>query len=153
MHILDRIVSHKHQEVADRKQKVAVNELERSPYFERMTNSYVAAIESSEVSGVIAEFKRKSPSKSAINLEADLSQVVSGYIDGHASAISILTDAHFFGGDDDYLSRMRKVHRHTPLLRKEFIIDEYQVIETKALGADLIPVSYTHLTLPTISSV
>ncbi len=138
MHILDRIVSHKHQEVADRKQKVAVNELERSPYFERMTNSYVAAIESSEVSGVIAEFKRKSPSKSAINLEADLSQVVSGYIDGHASAISILTDAHFFGGDDDYLSRMRKVHRHTPLLRKEFIIDEYQVIETKALGADLI---------------
>ncbi len=138
MHILDRIVAYKRQEVASRKEQISIKELEQASYFERDTNSYVQTIKGRDASGVIAEFKRKSPSKSAINLDADLTQVVSGYIEGRASAISILTDTHFFGGNDSLLRQMRKVHLDTPLLRKEFIIDEYQVLETKALGADLM---------------
>jgi len=138
MHILDRIVAHKRQEIARRKEQVSIKELEQAPNFVRDTNSYVQSIEEPNASGVIAEFKRKSPSKSAINLDADLVQVVSGYIDGRATAISILTDTHFFGGDDGFLSQVRELHKDTPLLRKEFIIDSYQVIETKALGADLM---------------
>jgi len=138
MHILDRIVAYKRQEVASRMEQISIKELEQASYFERDTNSYVQTIKGRDASVVIAEFKRKSPSKSAINLDADLTQVVSGYIEGRASAISILTDTHFFGGDDSFLRQMRKVHLDTPLLRKEFIIDEYQVLETKALGADLM---------------
>ncbi len=138
MHILDRIVAHKRQEVKSRKQRTSIKTLERSRHFERETNSYTEVLQSKDASGVIAEFKRKSPSKSAINLDADLSQVVSGYIAGGASAVSILTDTHFFGGDDSFLSQTRMTHGQTPLLRKEFIIDEYQVLETKALGADLM---------------
>jgi len=138
MHILDRIVAHKQEEVAKRKDNISTADLEASAYFNRATNSYVDLIKNNENSGVIAEFKRKSPSRDNINLNADLEAVVSGYIDGGASAISVLTDEHFFGGQDRFLTQMRESHPSAPLLRKEFIIDEYQVLETKALGADLI---------------
>jgi indole-3-glycerol phosphate synthase len=88
-------------------------------------------------SGIIAEFKRKSPSKGVINDRVDLLEVTKGYQDAGASAVSILTDEYFFGGDDQDVVRAREV-LDIPILRKEFIIDEYQVHEAKALGADLI---------------
>lgn len=138
MHILDKIVAHKHKEVAVAKTKVTISQLEKGRHFERGCNSYVDALEDPFSSGVIAEFKRKSPSKSAINLDADLIEVVHGYDDAGANAISILTDSHFFGGHDDFLREVREELPDMPLLRKEFIIDEYQILEAKAMGADII---------------
>jgi len=88
-------------------------------------------------SGIIAEFKRKSPSKGVINDRVDPVEVTMAYQAAGASAVSILTDAYFFGGDDQDVLRARQV-LDIPILRKEFIIDEYQVHEAKALGADLI---------------
>jgi hypothetical protein len=88
-------------------------------------------------SGIIAEFKRKSPSKGVINDRVDLLEVTKGYQAAGASAVSILTDEYFFGGDDQDVVRAREV-LDIPILRKEFIIDEYQVHEAKALGADFV---------------
>lgn len=138
MHILDRIVAHKRQEIEHRKTSSPIKELEQMEHFSRSTNSYIEAIKAPQASGVIAEFKRKSPSRSKINLDANLVDVVGGYIKGGASAVSILTDHSFFGGEDAYLTQVREAFVQTPFLRKEFIIDEYQVIETKALGADMM---------------
>ncbi len=87
--------------------------------------------------GIIAEFKRKSPSKGVINSEADVGEVTQGYSRAGASGLSILTDMKFFGGSCDDLIRARELNT-IPILRKDFIIDEYQVIESKAAGADAI---------------
>ncbi len=138
MHILDKIVAHKHREIAKRKDLTTTKDLEGSSYFERQGNSLLSRIKYHPQVHIIAEFKRKSPSKSAINLNADLVQVTRGYASHGASAISILTDEFFFGGHDQYLTQVRAALPETPLLRKEFIIDEYQIVEAKALGADII---------------
>ncbi|MCH7535065.1 MAG: indole-3-glycerol-phosphate synthase TrpC, partial [Bacteroidetes bacterium] len=86
---------------------------------------------------VIAEFKRRSPSKGLINGEANVSKVVKGYKAGGASAVSVLTDQKYFQGSDGDLLVARK-SVDIPILRKEFIIDEYQLVEAKAIGADVI---------------
>ena len=138
MHILDQIVIHKSEEVKKKSSMVPIAQLEKSEYFHRQCNSYVDRIMVSNNSGVIAEFKRKSPSKSAINLSADVERVGRGYSDAGANAISVLTDEHFFGGNNTYLTQLRELLPGMPLLRKEFIIKEYQVIEAKAIGADII---------------
>ena len=138
MHILEKIVQHKKKEVAIAKAKTAMSTLELSKHFQRNCNSYEAAITQKESSGVIAEFKRMSPSRSNINLDADLQAVTKGYVQGGANAISILTDQNFFGGSNDFLSATRINLPDTPLLRKEFIIDEYQIVEAKSIGADII---------------
>jgi indole-3-glycerol phosphate synthase len=87
--------------------------------------------------GIIAEFKRKSPSKGIINEEALIERTTLGYAKGGANALSILTDTEFFGGKNEDLTLARKVNE-IPILRKEFIVDEYQIIEAKAIGADAI---------------
>ena len=138
MHILDKIVKHKRQEVDVRKQLTSVTELKRSKHFGRATNSLLPKLQEASVPAIIAEFKRKSPSKQAINLDADLLKVTGGYAQAGAAAISILTDEFFFGGADDFLKQVRVELPVTPLLRKEFIIDEYQIYEAKAIGADII---------------
>ena len=138
MHILDKIVKHKIQEVDVRKQLTSVADLKRSNYFGRATNSLLAKLQEASGPAIIAEFKRKSPSKQAINLNADLHKVTGGYAQAGAAAISILTDEFFFGGADDFLKQVRAELPRTPLLRKEFIIDEYQIYEAKAIGADIV---------------
>lgn len=138
MHILEKIVAYKKEEVKKRKLSTSIEQLEKRQLFNRICNSYTSQIISSDASGVIAEFKRKSPSKSAINLTANLSDVTMGYRNGGASAISVLTDEYFFGGSDGFLLKVREILPEMALLRKEFIIDEYQIIESKALGADII---------------
>ncbi len=138
MHILDTIVAYKKKEVAKAMERTPIKKLELSPLFHRLCNSYTRRLQQKQSSGVIAEFKRRSPSKSAINLGADLQSVTRGYVQAGADGISILTDEHFFGGSHAYLSQVRHDLPEIPLLRKEFVIDEYQVIEAKALGADLI---------------
>jgi indole-3-glycerol phosphate synthase len=136
MTILDKIIKYKLKEVAAKKAALPVSVLERSNYFERPVHSMSMALRNSEF-GIIAEHKRRSPSKSVINDKVSLPEVVTGYERAGVTAISVLTDTPFFGGSLDDLLVARQ-HVSIPLLRKEFIIDPYQVYEAKAFGADAI---------------
>lgn len=136
MNILDKIVANKRIEIELNKSKVKVSDLTKTEFFERRTLSLSQNLKNSK-SGIIAEFKRKSPSKSEINMISKISDVVKGYEKACACGISILTDHQFFGGNlEDLISARPLVE--TPILRKEFIIDEYQIIEAKSSGADCI---------------
>lgn len=137
MNILDTIVERKRAEVAERKQQRSVDAIKALAFYSRKTISLVEGLSNPNASGIIAEFKRKSPSKGVINDRVDPVEVTKAYQDAGASAVSILTDEYFFGGNDQDLLRARQV-LDIPILRKEFIVDEYQVHEAKALGADLI---------------
>ncbi len=137
MDILEKIVAYKKSEVADRKELYPTKLLEKSIYFETKPVSLKKYLTRKDKSGIIAEFKRKSPSKGMINGHAKVETVSIGYMQAGASALSILTDEHFFGGKNTDLTEARK-YNFCPILRKEFIIDEYQIIEAKAIGADAI---------------
>ena len=136
MHILEKIVKAKRRELDLKKKLIPIKELEGSPLFQRPTHSLKQNLISSE-SGIIAEHKRRSPSKPLINNSLSVEQVIAGYTLAGVSGISILTDGQFFGGSlDDLL--LARATTTIPLLRKEFIIDEYQLYEAKAKGADVI---------------
>ena len=136
MNILDRIVIDKKKEVALKKELIPVSQLERSVLFERRPFSLSTFIKQS-TTGIIAEHKRRSPSKAVINQSVSVPEVVTGYQNAKVSGISVLTDGKYFGGSlDDLLLARASVT--IPLLRKEFIIDPYQIIEAKAHGADAI---------------
>lgn len=137
MTILDKIVARKKQEVADAKVKVSLEELTKYPLFERTCYSLKESVVHPDRTGIIAEYKRASPSKGLINGTSTVEDVVLGYQNAGASAISVLTDTDFFQGSLEDLTKARKVLT-IPLLRKEFIVDEYQIAEAKAYGADII---------------
>lgn len=137
MNILDQIIAHKRKEIAERKERFAVTSLEHSAYFSTPTYSMTEYIRRSDRSGIIAEFKRRSPSKGLINGNAAVEETTRGYVAAGASALSILTDQQFFGGSNDDLSLARKANA-CPILRKDFTVDEYQIIEAKSIGADAI---------------
>ena len=190
MNILDKIVHDKYKEVEARKALISTKQLEQKIIFDRQTISLTKRIRSDRT-GIIAEFKRRSPSKSVINEHAYVHNVAEGYEIAGVSGMSVLTDSTYFGGSLEDLLVARNTCK-LPLLRKEFVIDEYQIIEAKSWGADVIlliaavlskeeikkfselaqslnlevllevhnleelhksimPVSYTHLTLPTIA--
>ena len=129
--ILDDIIANKISELNLKKQVVPANQFEKMALFHRKTVSITSAIRNG--SGIIAEFKRRSPSKPAINMNARVQNVTLGYQEAGASAISILTDNKFFGGSlDDLLLARASVT--IPVLRKDFIIEEYQILEAKALS-------------------
>jgi len=136
MTILDQIIASKRKEVALKKALVSFKQLENSDLFNSKTNSLRKSIMNSPF-GIIAEHKRRSPSKATINNSFSVEEVVKGYENSGASGISILTDNHYFGGSLDDLILARATVK-TPLLRKEFIIDDYQILEAKANGADAI---------------
>ena len=136
MNILEKIIAYKHKEVARRKKAFPLATLESGRYFSRTPLSLARSILDSRKTGIIAEYKRKSPSKGVINDRDSVEAVTRGYMAYGASGISILTDHRFFGGSPDDLLAARD--NDLPLLRKEFVIDEYQVIEAKAFGADAI---------------
>jgi len=136
MNILEQIVTHKRQEVEQRKKEVGVNELESERFFSRKVYSLKQFIVDPTKTGVIAEYKRKSPSKGVINDVDSVESVTRMYAGFGASGISVLTDYHFFGGSLDDLVAARD--NDVPLLRKDFMIDEYQILEAKAFGADVI---------------
>ena len=136
MNILDKIVADKYKEVALRKQLIPVKQLENSVLFERRCTSLAAALSKSN-SGIIAEHKRRSPSKSTINNGLNVQDVAIGYQNAGACGMSVLTDGKYFGGSLDDLILARAASSF-PLLRKEFIIDTYQILEAKAYGADVI---------------
>ncbi|MFB2121155.1 indole-3-glycerol phosphate synthase TrpC [Parapedobacter sp. 2B3] len=137
MTILDKIIAHKKVEVERAKTNVPFNELEKKPLFTRSCLSLPDAVHDSRKNGIIAEYKRASPSKGIINDRVPVATVVGGYQDAGVSAVSVLTDNPFFNGSLGDLDAARAV-LNIPLLRKEFIIDEYQILEAKAHGADII---------------
>jgi indole-3-glycerol phosphate synthase len=137
MNILEKIISSKEIEVQQRKISCPVAQLEQSMLFNRTSFSFKSFITDPAKSGIIAEFKRKSPSRGIINGKASLEDVVRGYEEAGVSAISVLTDKEFFGGGNKDLIEARTIV-NIPLLRKDFIIDEYQLIEAKSIGADVI---------------
>jgi len=136
MDILERIVSDKRKEVTLRKSLIPVSQLERSVLFERKTISLTDKLKNSDT-GIIAEHKRRSPSKAAINQTFNVFDVAKGYENAGVCGMSVLTDTKYFGGALDDLLTAR-ASCNLPLLRKEFIIDEYQILEAKAHGADVI---------------
>jgi indole-3-glycerol phosphate synthase len=137
MTILDKIIAHKRQEVAGQKELYPVKLLERSIYFQARPVSLKKYILRPDLHGIIAEFKRKSPSKGMINEFANPGQICLGYMQAGASALSVLTDTTYFGGSKNDLIMARK-NNYCPILRKDFIVDEYQVIESRSIGADAI---------------
>lgn len=135
MNILDKIIENKKQEIANAKSKISLDQLRDSMFFSRRTFSLEETIKSK--SGIIAEFKRKSPSKGIINAQLSALEVVSEYEKFGASAVSVLTDSEFFGGSFEDVLNVRN-HINIPILRKDFMIDEYQFYEAKSIGADVI---------------
>lgn len=136
MNILDKIVADKYKEVELKKSLIPVKQLESSVLFDRQTHSLATALRNSNT-GIIAEHKRRSPSKAVINQKVSVQDVAQGYQTAGVSGMSVLTDGKYFGGSlDDLLLARSSVQ--LPLLRKEFIIDEYQLLEAKAHGADVI---------------
>lgn len=136
MTILDTIIEHKKEEVATRRRATPAAQLQQEPLFHRGCFSASAFLMDECRTGIIAEFKRRSPSKGIINDQAAVTDVTRAYADHGASCISVLTDTHFFGGSTQDLLDAR--FNDVPLLRKDFMIDPYQVTEAKAMGADLI---------------
>ncbi len=137
MTILEEIVQYKYKEVAKQKELYPIKLLEKSNFFEAKPISLKQTLLRPVAMGIIAEFKRKSPSKGIINKLADVEKTTLGYISAGASALSVLTDEKYFGGSNDDFLKARQVNSCS-MLRKEFIVDEYQVIESKSIGADVI---------------
>jgi indole-3-glycerol phosphate synthase len=137
MNILDKIVAHKKTEVQAAKKHVSYTSLEESEFFHRDVLSFRDFLLDENRTGIIAEFKRKSPSKGIINDQVSVEDVTTGYSSAGASALSVLTDRQFFMGKKSDLARARRANK-IPILRKDFMIDEYQLIEAKSLGADII---------------
>ncbi|MEM0932069.1 MAG: indole-3-glycerol phosphate synthase TrpC [Bacteroidota bacterium] len=136
MNILDKIVTDKRKEVLLKKGLIPTNQLEASVLFGRNCPSLALALRHSDT-GIIAEHKRRSPSKQTINQNTNVGVVAKGYENAGICGMSVLTDIKYFGGSlEDLLLARASVSM--PLLRKEFIIDEYQVLEAKAYGADVI---------------
>lgn len=136
MNILETITDYKRGEVARRKKEWPVARLEKERFFNRETYSLKKFLLSDRKTGIIAEYKRKSPSKGIINNRDSVEAVTRAYFSYGASGISVLTDHEFFGGSLDDLVAARD--NSLPLLRKDFMLDEYQLIEAKAFGADVI---------------
>lgn len=136
--ILQEIVDNKHIEVERQQEAVSLSTLLALGFerLERPTLSMRAALEASP-SGVIAEFKRRSPSKGWLNEGANVADVVCSYEKGGASACSILTDSKFFGGSLGDLKKARQSVQ-LPLLRKDFIVDAYQLYQARVMGADAV---------------
>jgi indole-3-glycerol phosphate synthase len=135
MNILDTIITYKHKEVALAKQNVSIQQLQQMPWFSEPCLSFTQNLLVPNGTGIIAEFKRKSPSKGIINNTATVQDVTNAYATNGAAAISVLTDEYFFGG---HLSNLLQANRTVPILRKDFIIDEYQLIQAKAYGASIV---------------
>ena len=136
MNILDTIIAYKKLEVATAKAAISVEVLMQTVGYKRQTFSLKKFLLDETKTGIIAEFKRQSPSKGVIKGTADVEAVTKAYTFHGASCLSVLTDNHFFGGSTNDLIKARV--NNIPILRKDFIIDEYQITEARSMGADVI---------------
>jgi indole-3-glycerol phosphate synthase len=130
-------IAHKRHEVASRQGLVPAKLLEQCLYMNAQPLSLRRYLQRDDLSGIIAEFKRKSPSKGVINAHAPVERTTLGYMQAGASALSILTDTEFFGGKNEDLTTARR-YNFCPILRKDFVVDEYQILEAKSIGADAV---------------
>ncbi len=140
--ILEEIIANKRIEVAGQKQQVLPKDLQETVELALANNvlpkrSMRKALSASP-SGIIAEFKRRSPSKGWIKEDGLPTIIPPAYANNGASAISILTDEPFFGGRMGFIKAARPLVPTTPILRKDFIIDEYQLFQAKVIGADAV---------------
>jgi indole-3-glycerol phosphate synthase len=136
MNLLEKIISDKKREVSLKKSIIPISQLEKSLLFSSKTYSLGKMLLKSN-NGIIAEHKRRSPSKSEINHGLSVQDVVLGYENAGVCGISVLTDGKYFGGSlDDFILARASVN--IPLLRKDFTIDAYQIMEAKAHGADVV---------------
>jgi indole-3-glycerol phosphate synthase len=138
MNILDKIVAFKKQEVEQLKRDVPLEKLVKSPQMKRECLSLKLALAQKRSSGIIAEYKRQSPSKGVINDRDSVQAVTEGYLKAGIAAQSVLTDLKFFGGTVVDILHARKMNDRVPILRKDFIVDGFQIVEAKAIGADAI---------------
>ncbi len=138
MSILTRIIETKKGDVSRQKEAVPLASLKSYPLFSRNCNSLKETLQKENSSGIIAEFKQKSPSKGDINFRVQVDKVTKSYVEAGAAGLSVLTDFEYFGGTLANLTKAREANPETPILRKDFIIDSYQVTEAKAFGADVI---------------
>lgn len=136
MNILDTIIARKKEEVAVQKSLVSESALKQMPFYKAPVLSMSSYLTMPGKTGIIAEFKRKSPSKGIINDSATVEAVTAAYSAHGASGLSVLTDTDFFGGSLQDLTAAT-IHE-TPILRKDFMVDPYQIIEAKAYGAEVI---------------
>jgi indole-3-glycerol phosphate synthase len=137
MNILDKIMEEKFNAVDKLKQNYTKNYFEQQPAFKQKCISLKNIFKENVHTNIIAEFKRQSPSKGIINATAKVKQVVQGYQKYGAAAVSILTEENHFGGKNQDIIDVRK-DIVIPILRKDFIMEEVQILEAKALGADVI---------------
>ncbi|CAM1363899.1 Indole-3-glycerol phosphate synthase [Tenacibaculum litopenaei] len=138
MTILEKIIAFKKKEVAKFKSEIPVKKLVESPSFKKSCFSLKESLTAPYSTGIIAEFKRQSPSKGIINDKATIEDVTTGYLDANVAAQSILTDTSFFGGSLADLMEARTINQQKPILRKDFVVDGFQIVEAKAIGADVI---------------
>jgi len=136
--ILDEIVANRKEEVSKQKLKIPLAEIKSKIDFSIVRNSLSARLQIPGASGIIAEFKRRSPSKGVINDQVQPEIVTKGYSEAGASGLSVLTDGKYFGGSKTDFTAARNANPFTPLLRKDFMIDEYQLYESRQLNADVI---------------
>ncbi|WP_369049261.1 indole-3-glycerol phosphate synthase TrpC [Tenacibaculum sp. UWU-22] len=146
MTILDKIIAFKKKEITKIKAEVSVKKLVESPSFKRQPISLKQSLIDPYSTGIIAEFKRQSPSKGIINDKATVTEVTNGYLTANVAAQSVLTDTSFFGGTMADLMEARSVNQIKPILRKDFVVDGFQIVEAKAIGADAILLIATCLT-------
>ncbi|MCB9173510.1 MAG: indole-3-glycerol phosphate synthase TrpC [Flavobacteriales bacterium] len=137
MTMLQEIIENKRKKVEQQKQLYPTKLLEQSIYFDSKCVSLSHYLTRKDKSGIIAEFKRKSPSKGVINAYADVLETTLGYMQAGASALSVLTEQDYFMGKSEDLTIARNAN-YCPILRKDFTVDEYQIIEAKSIGADAI---------------
>ncbi len=139
MDILQEIVAHKRIEVERFKQQLSEQEIHRrvEPLLDFSVPSMSKALTASET-GIIAEFKRRSPSKGWIKEEGKAEEIPLSYQEHGAAALSILTDEQYFGGKDDFIRTARHAGVHIPILYKNFIIDEYQLFQARLCGASAV---------------
>ena len=134
--ILAEIIANKRFEVDFQKRSISMDQLQESINLSTPTHSMKKALQDSDT-GIIAEFKRRSPSKGWINKEAQPEVIIPGYEAAGASALSILTDEKFFGGTMRDIRTVRPL-TNLPILRKDFIVDEYQLYQARIIGADAV---------------
>jgi indole-3-glycerol phosphate synthase len=151
MNILETIIAKKKEEVALQKNLAPVSFLEKLPGCEKPVLPFSEFLLRPDKTGIIAEFKRRSPSKGIINDTSGVATVTAGYVEYGASAVSILTDTSFFGGSLNDLMEVSNLE--IPKLRKDFIVDEYQLAESKAYGADIILLIAACLTTRQVQSL
>lgn len=138
--ILSRIVKQKHQDLISRAQNKSISVLSAEVVGMPATKGFSKALRDSVAAnnpGVIAEIKKASPSKGVIREDFNPVEIAQSYARNSASCLSVLTDVEFFQGSDDYLKQVRQ-SVELPLIRKDFMIDPYQVYEARVLGADCI---------------